>query len=711
MDVLTKQPRQVLKDVFGYNDFRDRQEDIINRTIKGQDSLVIMPTGGGKSLCFQIPALCLDGTAIVISPLIALMDDQVMALRANNIEAAALHSGVSQEEERQIVAKANNGTLKLLYLSPERALQNNFSFLLREMVVSMIAIDEAHCVSMWGNDFRKEFTKIHQLITAFPNVAHIALTATADKATQQDICAQLKLNEPELYLSSFERKNISIKVRPGQDKFKFIERFVKKRPEDAGIIYCLSRKSTETVAAKLNALGFNADYYHAQMPTERKARVQREFRDDDIQIVCATIAFGMGIDKPNIRWVIHHNLPKNIESYYQEIGRAGRDGMQGEAVLFFSYRDIQQYRQFITDSPANEEYKQIQLAKLDRILEFAQASNCRTNIVLSYFGEHRSKGCGHCDICLNPPKRLDGTVIAQKALSAILRLKQTVRMNLLVDILRGSSKQEILERGYDKIKTYGAGSNISNYDWLQYMTQLINQGLIEIDYANHSVLKTTHLAKPVLFENKSVWLTQPESYEERTSKKATPSRSNKGEFQDGLFEILRVLRKEIAQKKEIPPYSVFPDTTLQEMVKAKPLTLEDFKELTGVGDFKLRQYGRAFIQAIQEYTIKSSAKTRVKGKTYIETFALYKKGYDLEGIAEARQLNIVTIASHLCHLYEKGEEVDLKPYISDTALEKIKESWESNNKTTEIKKIFLDLEETYPYYLIRIAITLFANSQ
>lgn len=598
----TQTPLEVFKKVFGYDSFRLHQEAVISRTIQGNDSMVIMPTGGGKSACYQVPALILDGVALIVSPLIALMKDQVSHLQANGISAEALNSSLSRGEENELFERLSGGEVKILYVSPERVVSTGFMSFLETIKLSMIAIDEAHCVSIWGNDFRPEYTQIKNLINKFPKIPHLALTATADKSTQQDIMKQLDLKDPELFLSSFRRKNIEVKVLPSQKRYEVIKKHITKHKGDVGIIYCLSRKSTEQLATKLKKDGFKAAFYHGALSSDKREKVQDKFQKDDIQIICATIAFGMGIDKSNVRWVIHYNLPKNIESYYQEIGRAGRDGVDSQAILFFSYGDLTVLRSFVTGSDASEHFKNVQLAKLDRMLEFCQATSCRTNMVLSYFGEHTSEPCGNCDTCKNPPQMFDGTIIAQKAFSACKRTNEQITMALMIDILRGSQRSEIIEKGYNQIKTYGAGADINNYNWTHFVTQLINQGYFEIDYTDGNKLKTTILAEQVLFENFKVHLTQPPKYEEKQEpvKKKGRATAKKYVYDIGLMSKLKELRKELATQKGVPAYVVFPDSTLQAMAEAKPKSLAEMSEVPGVGQFKLNKYGADFIGLIKK---------------------------------------------------------------------------------------------------------------
>lgn len=704
--ILKTSSKQVLKKVFGYDSFRLEQEAVINRTLEGKDSLVIMPTGGGKSLCFQIPALVLDGMAIVISPLIALMQDQVNALKSNGITAASLNSTLSAQEENDLLNKIRNQEIKILYVSPERAVGDQFISFVQQVKLSLLAIDEAHCVSIWGNDFRKEYTQINKLVYTFPDIPHIALTATADKATQVDISKQLELRDAETFLSSFRRSNIQIQVLPANKKYEIIKKHLETHPNEIGIIYCLSRKNTEELADKLRFDGYKAQEYHAGIPAEKRARVQDAFIKDEVQVMCATIAFGMGIDKSNVRWVIHHNLPKNVESYYQEIGRAGRDGLPSEALLFFSYADVITLRSFIDKSGASGDFKEVQHAKIDRMVEFCQATSCRTNMVLSYFGEHTTEPCGTCDLCKNPPKYFDGTVIAQKAFSACKRMNEDVNVTLLVDVLRGSQRQEILQKGYDKIKTFGVGADINAYNWSQFIIQLINQGFFEIDYTDGHKLKTTKLADDVLFEGQKVKLTTPAVFEGNKTKEKEPKVSKKQLVDLGLLDELKRVRKDLADSQNVPAYVIFSDKTLQEMCDEKPITGYDLSLISGVGQFKLDTYGDYFIQAIQDYIAKSETKT-TKGKTYVETLDLWKAGKTLEEISKARNLSDTTIFSHLAYLYEKGEKIDVFKLINQEEIDLIeKTSKEVEFDGVSVKPIFEFLKEEISYGKIRLALAI-----
>lgn len=588
-----------LKKYFGYDSFRPSQLEIITGVYAQKDALVLMPTGGGKSMCFQIPAVTIPGTTVVVSPLISLMKDQVDALNANGIPAAFLNSSMEVEEANKVAMAYENNELQLLYISPERLLSQGFFSFLRRTKVNLFAIDEAHCISAWGHDFRPEYTKLNTIKRAFPDVPILALTATADRLTRIDICKQLGIAEEAQFVASFDRPNLSLEVRPGRQRREQIVRFIRERPEQAGIIYCLSRKQTEQLAGKLREVGYDAQSYHAGMSAQARAAVQADFVNDRTMIVCATIAFGMGIDKSNVRWVIHYTMPKNLENYYQEIGRAGRDGADADTLLFYSYNDYLTLREMLSDNPNSE----VQLTKLDRMKEYADALACRRRILLNYFGEDNGQNCDNCDICKNPPQQFDGTVLAQKALSAVARLKESVGANLAIDVLRGAQTGSIRQNGYDRIKTYGAGRDISTYDWNHYFGQLINLGYIYVAHEDYNKLKLTAAARRVLFEGEKVELVRFETLKARRKSEAKVKIDKTGNprVRDGLFEHLRALRKELAKAKGVPPYSVFSDKTLEEMAAMKPLDGTAFKQISGVGDFKLRVYGDVFIDAICTY--------------------------------------------------------------------------------------------------------------
>ncbi len=695
--------KQALKTHFGFDTFRPHQEDIIEHILEGGHALVIMPTGGGKSICYQLPALLKDGFALVISPLISLMNDQVRSMKTNGIVAGAIHSGTSASESKQILQQMDSEQLKILYVSPEKALSSRFIEFVANKNISLIAIDEAHCVSIWGNDFRPEYAKLQGLIQYFPETSIIALTATADKATQEDICQQLKLRSPKTYLSSFERPNIYLAAKPGIQRLDQIKAFIRRQDGQAGIVYCLARKTTETIAQALRKTGYRAEAYHAEIDNGQRKKIQEDFQYDRIQIVCATIAFGMGIDKPNIRWIIHYNLPKNIENYYQEIGRAGRDGQPAEALMFYSFRDVSVYRDFIEKSEANATFSRVQSEKLDRIWEYSQATNCRTNVILNYFGEYRAAPCGHCDHCLHPPEGFDGTRIAQMALSACKRCNETVGIGMLVDVLRGSGRKEIYERNLQSVKTYGAGKDISWKDWMHYITQLINQGLLDIDYINHSVLICTPLSDEVLFEHKVVILHRPADLLEEPVKLKEPKREL---FNKELIQRLLNLCKKIGREEGIPPYSVFPKGTIKEMAEVRPLTVGEFTELNGVGEYKAEKYGQSFVEAIRAYMTDQDIIKKPKGMTYVETLDLFHQGLSLEAIAQKREMAVSTIATHLARLYEKGEDIDLVQYLHPDDLSIARQGWRASGFSTQMSKVKEQVGDSLNYTRLHLALAI-----
>jgi ATP-dependent DNA helicase RecQ len=692
-----------LKSRFGFNEFREYQEEVIRHVLDGGDALVIMPTGGGKSICYQLPALIKEGFALVISPLISLMNDQVRSLRANGIIAGALHSGTAGEESRTIHQQIHNGELKILFISPERALTPKFLEFINGKTISLIAIDEAHCVSIWGNDFRPEYAQLTSLTNLFPGIPVLALTATADKATQEDIRQQLNLIDCKTFLLSFERPNIHLSVRPGLQRIDQIKKFAQEHKGQAGIIYCLARRTTESIAATLVNYGYKAAAYHAELDNHTRKKVQEDFQFDRIQIVCATIAFGMGIDKPNIRWIIHYNLPKNIESYYQEIGRSGRDGQPAEAVMFYSFSDIAVYRDFIQNSDADETFKRVQTEKLDRIWEYSQATNCRTNVILNYFGEYRSTECGHCDHCQSPLEGFNGTQLAQMALSACKRCHESVGINLLVEILRGSGRKEIYDRQLQKIKTYGAGKEISFRDWANYITQLINQGLLEIDYTRHSILKCTPLSDDVLYNNKKVILHRQV---EMPDEPVMPRKSKRVIYKENLLGRLEELRDRLAKEDGNPSFTVFPLGTLKEIAENRPYTLEEFSKINGVGDYKSGKYGHEFVETIRHFMSEQDIIKRPKGKTYIETLDLFRQGLSLEDIATRRGMAVATISSHLARMYMKGEEINLHQFLRPDDLIIAGQGWRASGYSDQTSKVKEQVGDSLDYSRLNFALAI-----
>ncbi|WP_025739851.1 DNA helicase RecQ [Aquimarina pacifica] len=696
-----------LKEYFGYDSFRPLQEEIIDAIFDQKDNLVIMPTGGGKSICYQLPALLLPGITLVISPLIALMKDQVDGLKANGIKAAFVNSSQNENEQQEIYKDLLEKNIKLLYLAPE-----SLSFLdaiFSQIEISLIAIDEAHCISAWGHDFRPAYTQLGYLKNKFPNTPVIALTATADKATRQDICNQLNIPHALQHLASFDRKNLGLEVRPGNKRIEQILDFLEDKKNECGIIYCLSRKTTEMLAEKLQNNGFKAEAYHAGIDHAKRSKTQEHFINDTIEIVCATIAFGMGIDKSNVRWVIHYNLPKNIEGYYQEIGRAGRDGLPSETLLFHSYADVVQLQKFANMS-GNQE---VQLAKLDRMKQYADSLSCRRKILLSYFGELIEEDCGNCDVCKNPPVFIDGTVIAQKALSCVFRVKEKEPIGTIIDIMRGSQNATIVDNGYQNLKTYGISKDIAWRDWQQYIIQLINQGYLEIAFHKNNVLRLTALSKKVLFDGEKVSLANLKEFEKRKEVVIT-QKEDKGAAPN-LFEKLRLLRLELSREAGIPAYQIFNDATLKEMEKFRPMTDTEFMQISGVGRQKMQNYGSDFIKAIIDFSSEKTKKKKKggpkKGNTHKETLELYKEGLSIEEIAIKRQLAQSTVFSHILKLHESGEDVDLNQFISTADIESVRKAKIELDDPGTLKPYFDHFEQAMDYNTLKIALTILKNNE
>lgn len=604
MSIVDQNPESVLKEVFGFQEFRPLQLRIINSVLAGRDNLVLMPTGGGKSLCFQIPALILSGTSIVVSPLISLMQDQVSALKENGVPAAAYNSSLTYQESQHLLNELKNGKIKLLYIAPERLTSPAFLEIIEKIAIVLFAIDEAHCISQWGPDFRPEYKQLQILRERFPKVPIIALTATADRQTQNDIRQCLRLSKADFHLDSFNRPNIHYAVLEKHKPLEQITAFLKGKEQQSGIIYCLSRKNVDNLTSQLQASGFSVQAYHACMSTAQRQRVQNSFQKEDVLIIVATVAFGMGIDKSNVRYVIHFDLPKNIESYYQETGRAGRDSLPAQALLLYRLSDTALVRSLIAQN-GDELQRRIESHKLNAMLGFAEAQTCRRQVLLNYFSENLAEPCGNCDVCQNPPENYDATIDAQMALSCIYRTGQNYGVGYIVDVLRGAEKEVIMQRHHQKLSVYGKGAHQSQEAWHSILRQLIHQGYVEQDIARYSILKLTEKARPLLRSEIHLMLAKPRYHIPKDDSKPKDKKNKKNKisfsYDQTLFERLRKLRRSLAEEASVPPYVIFSDISLAQMAADLPRNDHDFLKISGVGQVKLQNYGKVFLAEINDF--------------------------------------------------------------------------------------------------------------
>ena len=710
--------QEILKRQFGYDSFRMNQQAAIEAVLRRKDCVVLMPTGGGKSLCYQIPALMFDGLTVVVSPLIALMKDQVDALKNNGIEAAFLNSTQTAQEQTEVFRAVRSGRLKLLYVAPERLLQSGEQFInfLKETNVSLFAIDEAHCISSWGHDFRPEYIQLGKLKRYFPDVPVIALTATADRLVRKDIVERLGIKNAEVFVSSFNRPNIFYRIEPKRNSYAQLLDYLEKRKDESGIVYCLSRNSVENLARDLRDEGFDALPYHAGLDKETRDKHQELFLKDEAKIIVATIAFGMGIDKSNVRFVVHLDLPKNIESYYQETGRAGRDGLESEALLFFSWGDVNKLKNF-AEVEGNQSQTEIMLKKLNTMGKFGDLKTCRRKFLLEYFGEDLAEDCGHCDNCTTTFEKFDGTIIAQKALSAVYRTGQRFGLSYLIDFLRGSQAKTIRDE-HKNLKTYGVGADVSKNNWFDYFNDLISQGYLKQTEGQFPTIVLTEKSMDVLRGDAQVELIKVKIKEDKAGKKSSPLRDAQHEYFADLFNELKKLRTEFARSENVPPYVVFSDATLVEMATYLPQTFDEMRKISGVGDLKMEKYGADFLEVVKDYCQSNDLASRIDLKspkrerkartnrdadgndTFSISLDMFKSGLAIEEIAEARGLAKTTIEAHLVRFVQTGE-IMLDDLVHVRKIDPIKDAILRLNTGFAVAPVKEFLGEDYSYAEIR----------
>lgn len=692
----------ILKNTFGYSEFRYHQRSVIDKVINGSDAVVLMPTGGGKSLCYQIPALVRDGVAIIVSPLIALMQDQVVALQQLGISAAFLNSTLDANSANAIEQQLVRGEIDLLYVAPERLMTERFLSLLDKAPLALFAIDEAHCVSQWGHDFRPEYIQLSVLHQRYPNIPRIALTATADEPTRNEIIERLNLKLSDLFVSSFDRPNICYSITQNQGNARDqLLRFIRNDHEDdAGIVYCLSRKKVEQTAEWLSSKGLTALPYHAGLSHEVRKQNQHRFLTDESIIIVATIAFGMGIDKPDVRFVAHLNLPKSIEAYYQETGRAGRDGQPADAWMMYGLQDVIMLKQMMESSDADEAHKRVEHHKLQSMLGFSEITTCRRQSLLKYFGDDLEKPCGNCDTCISPVETWDASVVAQKALSCVYKTDQRFGVSYLVDVLIGKDIERIKQFGHDKLSLYGIGKELNATQWRSVFRQLIARNLLSVDIEGFGSLRLTEQCRAVLRGDETLML-RKETKIEKSEKRGQKSNSNVKDTDKLLWEALRTCRKELSDKLNVPPYVVFHDATLMEMIERQPKTTEQFSKLAGVGEKKLKAYAEIFLNVIKETV--SKAEYSSSSDTVDETLQLFRSGLDVESIAQKRNLKALTIYSHLSKSIELGA-IDLTQVvnISDEEIKIIKNAFSAfSDEDQKLKPVYEALEGEFDYHLLQ----------
>lgn len=698
------QAQNILRERFGFDHFRFQQQDIIDTLINGGDALVLMPTGGGKSVCYQIPAIAREGVGIVISPLIALMQDQVDALSQNDIHASFLNSTQSPAEQQQVRQQLLNNEIDLLYVAPERAMTDDFLQLLQRCQIALFAIDEAHCVSQWGHDFRRDYQNLYRLHDLFPDIPRIALTATADSRTRHEIEQQLNLQQARKFIHSFDRPNIFYQISEGQNNRQRLWNFINRNhPEDAGIVYCLSRKQVESTAQWLSDRGRTALPYHAGLDKQTRADHQRQFLQQDGIIIVATIAFGMGIDKPDVRFVAHLNLPKNIESYYQETGRAGRDGQPANAWLAYGLQDVITLRSMTQDSDADENHKRHIHHKLEAMLGLCEQTRCRRQTILNYFDEITEKACGHCDNCNNPPETWDATEASRMALSCVYRTGQRFGVNYVIDVLIGKEHERIMHNQHHKVSTFGIGTFLSNAEWHGLFRQLIALGYLTSDIESYGALKLSGLSKPLLKGEETLFLRKQQK--DSAPEKGTSTKAGKSSVRvadQPLFDALRDHRRELAEQQGVPPFVILHDKTLHEICKIRPATLSDLQQVSGIGAKKLELYGSDLIRIISEYPIDEALDNSLSN-TVNETLKLFRQGSKPEQIASARELSLNTIYNHLATAIETGatelgEVIDLKPQQLEEIIDTIELTLA--DEPFSMKTVYESLDQQHDYHVL-----------